>query len=115
MESINEFDSVSSNVNTIILTLPTALNDDDQPSNSEIMRSECGQFFLVTYDSTNKIISKHQINLQINTEECLELKGSDGVDDGSVLTGQITVLNPQVDSQLTPLPDQIDDGCQAGN
>ena len=116
MESINEFDSISSNVNTIILTLPTTLNDDDQPSNSEIMRSECGQFFLVTYDSTNKIISKHKINLQINTEECLELKCSDGVDDGSVLTGQITVLNPQVESQLlAPLPDQIDDGCQAGN
>jgi hypothetical protein len=69
----------------------------------------------VTYDSTNKIISKHQINLQINAEECLELKcNDDGVDDGPVLTGQITVLNSQVDV-LAPLPDQIGDGCQAGN
>ncbi|XP_046451342.1 zinc finger protein 70-like isoform X2 [Daphnia pulex] len=117
MESseFNEFDSISeTNVDTIILTLPSTFSEEDQPSNSEIMKSECGQFFLVTYDATNKIISKHQIHLQINAEECLELKCSDDVVEGPVLSGKISVLDSQVDV-LASLPDGIDDRCQAGD
>lgn len=114
----SQFNSVSEAdaVDTIILTLPSQLNVDDQPSNSSLVRSECGQFFLVTYDATNKIISKHQINLQINADDFLELKcSSNGVND--VLTRSITELDASlIDSSiLESLPDQIEDRSQAGN
>ncbi len=103
------------NVDTIILTLPSQLQVEDQPSNSSLVRSECGQFFLVTYDDTNKIVSKHQINLQINSDDFLELKcSSSGVNDGSLLTRPITELDSLVDSSIVTLPDHIEDRSQTG-
>lgn len=68
LESLTE-----NNVDTIVLALPSQ-EIDVQPSNSSLVRSECGQLYLVTYDENNKIISKHQINLQVSTDDLLELK-----------------------------------------
>lgn len=111
----NQLHAISdTNVETIILTLPSPLNVEDQPTNSSLVRSECGQFFLVTYDTSNKIVSKHQINLQINAEEFLEFKcSSTGVNDGSGLTRQ-TELDVDTSHSLLPLPYQIDDRSQHG-
>lgn len=104
-------------VETIILTLPSQLHSYEQPSNSSLVRSECGQFFLVTYDAANKIVSKHQINLQINADDFLELKcSSGGMND--VLTRQIMELDDPTSQddpdELATLSNQIEDRSQAG-
>ena len=104
------------NVDTIILTLPSQLQVEDQPSNSSLVRSDCGQFYLVTYDDTNKVVSKHQINLQINADDFLELKCSSGsgTNDDLGLTRPIIELDSLVDGIVSSLPEQVDDTSQSG-
>lgn len=48
------------------------------------MRSENGQLYLVTYNLESKVISKHQINLQLNTEDFSEFKTSSMVESSTL-------------------------------
>jgi len=61
---------------------------------TSLLRSENGRLFLVTYNFANKIVSKHQINLQLNAEEdCSELKTSSVVESPTVMNKQAPVMN----------------------
>ena len=59
-----------------------------------MLGSENGQLILVTYNSSNKVISKHQINLQLNAEDFTEFRNpeSSKQDTGSV------VMEMEIDS-----------------
>ena len=108
------------NIETIILTLPSQYqNADEQPSNSSLVRSECGQFFLVTYDEANKIVSKHQIQLQISGGDdfmdlkCASVANSEFNDGVSRLN--TNELDGSMDANLlSSVVGQIEDRCQAG-
>lgn len=97
---LGQFQDVDSltetSVDTFILTLPVddlslvgvdqsddvgilTNNDDcdqDVPPTSSLVRSECGQLFLVTYDTNKQVTTKHCINVQIK-EDLFEFKCSD--------------------------------------
>lgn len=61
---------------------------------TSLLRSENGQLFLVTYNLANKIVSKHQINLQLNADEDFsELKTSSVVESPTVMNKQAPVMN----------------------
>lgn len=60
--------------NSIILTLPPHLEIDDEVTSSSLVRSESGQLFLITYDASEKVISKHEINIQVSADDFLGLK-----------------------------------------
>ncbi|KAI9564634.1 hypothetical protein GHT06_008375 [Daphnia sinensis] len=70
------------------------------------MKSDHGKFFLVTYDETHTIVSKHRISLEVNVEHKCELKPSE-LKDNSVLTNQVTLPDSQ-HVILTPLLDQVE-------
>lgn len=59
---------------SIILTLAPQLEIEDEVTSSSLVRSETGQFYLITYDASDKVLSKHEINIKISTEDFLGIK-----------------------------------------
>ena len=74
--SANVVDSNESPPSTVVLNTNNSASEDDMAINStSLVRSDCGQLFLVTYDDSNQNAStKHCFNLQIDAEQLLELK-----------------------------------------
>ena len=122
LEKYNDVDSiVHDRVDTYILTLPSLcvddlnqqlmnpmdsevvltndnIDEDDIPSSSSLVRSECGQLFLVTYDDSKQIVSKHCINLKIAADELGELKNadSDNAHDSALVSSHINQIDDTV-------------------
>lgn len=78
---------------TIILTLPSQLEIEDGVTSSSLVRSECGQFYLITYDAADKVISKHQINIQISADDFLGIKCNNTIEQPNALSGDDLSLN----------------------
>ncbi|XP_057371420.1 zinc finger protein ZFP2-like [Daphnia carinata] len=104
---LDSFPEDRCSVDTILRNLPLRATSNDSWCSSENGKSEYNKLFLVTYDETHTIVSKHRISLEVNLGREHELQPSSSeLNDNSVVTNQVTLSDSQ-GVILTPLPNEV--------